>query len=127
MSSNSQFPPSDMRSFLAVKIGLFTALPIIIFILAAIAELTLCIFALREETYKLTGVMVIVVCYHMCYSTSRTNFDSSRVLDPKDSCDMVYQTQDKTIPSIPGSKTSLLEQFNVVSDTLRTPTANHCQ
>ena len=127
MSSNSQFPPSDMRSFLAVKIGLFTALPIIIFILAAIAEPALCIFALRAETYKLTGVMVIVVCYHMCYPTSRTNFDSSRVLDPKDSCDMVYQTQDKTISSIPGSKTSLLEQFNVVSDTLRTPTANHCQ
>ena len=127
MSPNSQFPPFDMRSFLAVKIGLFTALPIIIFILAAIAEPALCIFALRAETYKLTGVMVIVVCYHMCYPTSRTNFDSSRVLDPKDSCDMVYQTQDKTISSIPGSKTSLLEQFNVVSDTLRTPTANHCQ
>ena len=127
MSSISQCPPSDMRSFFAVNIGLFTTLPIIIFILAAIAELTLCVSALQAETYKLTGVMVIVVCYHMCYPTSRTNFDSSRVLDPKDSCDMVYQTQDKTISSIPGSKTSLLEQFNVVSDTLRTPTANHCQ
>ena len=80
MSSNSQCPPSDMRSFFAVNIGLFTALPIIIFILAAIAELTLCVSALQAETYKLTGVMVIVVCYHMCYPTSRTNFDSSRVL-----------------------------------------------
>ncbi|KAH9203054.1 hypothetical protein DL95DRAFT_472781 [Leptodontidium sp. 2 PMI_412] len=49
-----------MRSFLAVNIGLFTALPIIIFILAAVAELALCIFALRAETCRLTGVMVIV-------------------------------------------------------------------
>src|SRR4051794_36856365 len=96
MSFISQFPPysaADMRSFLAVNIGLFTALPIIIFILAAVAELALCIFALRAETYKLTGVMVIVVCYHICHCTSRTNLSSSRVLDPKDSCDIVYQTQ----------------------------------
>ncbi|KAG4426839.1 hypothetical protein IFR04_000270 [Cadophora malorum] len=49
-----------MRSFFAVNIGLFTTLPIIIFILAAIAELTLCVSALQAETYKLTGVMVIV-------------------------------------------------------------------
>lgn len=79
-----------MRSFLAVNIGLFIALPIIIFILVVVAELALCIFTLRVEIYKLIGVIVIVICYHICYSTSRTNLDSSRVLDPKDSCDIVY-------------------------------------
>ncbi|KAH7370307.1 hypothetical protein BKA65DRAFT_545017 [Rhexocercosporidium sp. MPI-PUGE-AT-0058] len=40
--------------------GVFTALPVVIFILAAVTQFTLCVFSLRAERLKLAGVMVIL-------------------------------------------------------------------
>ncbi|XMA13622.1 hypothetical protein WAI453_006413 [Rhynchosporium graminicola] len=49
-----------MRSSFAISIGLFTALPLVVFILAAVTQLTLYIFALQAESFKSTGIIAII-------------------------------------------------------------------
>ncbi|XMA20395.1 hypothetical protein WAI453_013186 [Rhynchosporium graminicola] len=40
--------------------AVFTALPLVVFILAVVTQLILCVFSLRAEEFKLTGVMTIL-------------------------------------------------------------------